>query len=135
MLFGTRSVSDFSFASTSSTAENQRLKLSELICGLSAADNCCHNWVQFLSIAELLTVLHNRHSRCYWGKSSEENRAALTRLPCHSTGEKRKKRGKSAQIRGKRALVALRGSVAGIQADSSRPWSFREVFRLVHSRC
>src|SRR6266496_3850131 len=43
MLFGTRRVSDLSFASTSSTAENQRLKLSALICGLSAADNCCHS--------------------------------------------------------------------------------------------
>src|SRR4029077_9606973 len=54
MLFGTVSVIDFSFASTSSTVENQRLKLSALICGLRAADNRCHSCAHFLSIREVV---------------------------------------------------------------------------------
>src|SRR5947207_15972824 len=91
MLFGTRRVSDLSFASTSSTAENQRLKLSELICGLSAADNRCHSCVHFLSIADLLTVLHNRHTRRYCGKLSAKTGATLSRSPTQSAGEMRKK--------------------------------------------
>src|SRR6266516_1804038 len=39
MLFGTRKVSDLSLASTSSTAENQRLKVSALTCGFNAGEN------------------------------------------------------------------------------------------------
>src|SRR5437764_12692477 len=54
MLFGTVSVIDFSFASTNSTVENQRLKLSALICGLRAADNRCHSCAHFLSIEKLV---------------------------------------------------------------------------------
>src|ERR1700748_1643325 len=52
MLFETVSFIDFSFASSNSTVENQRLKLSALICGLRAADNRCHSCAHFLSLRE-----------------------------------------------------------------------------------
>src|SRR5437773_11003068 len=73
MLFGTVSVMDLSFASTSSTLENQRLKLSALISGLSAADNRCHSSAHFLSIRKLLTVLHKCHTGRGQGRSHAVN--------------------------------------------------------------
>ena len=67
MLFGTVSVIDFSFASTNSTAENQRLKLSALICGLRAADNRCHSCAHFLSIGEVVnSVTETPHGPVAW---------------------------------------------------------------------
>ncbi len=62
MLFGTRKLSVLSVAPTNSTAENQRLKVSGLTWGFSAADNFCQSWLHFSSIGDLLTVLHNRHT-------------------------------------------------------------------------
>src|SRR5215475_7041770 len=73
MLFGTVNVMDFSFASTSSTLENQRLKLSALISGLSAADSRCHSCAHFLSIRKLLTVLHKCHTGRDQGRSHAVN--------------------------------------------------------------
>ena len=58
---------DFSFASASSTAENQRLKLSALICGLRAADNRCHSCAHFLSIGEVVnSVTETPHGPVAW---------------------------------------------------------------------
>ena len=47
MLFGTRKVSELSVASINSTAENQRLKVSALTCGFSAAASFCHSSLHF----------------------------------------------------------------------------------------
>src|SRR4029077_19897387 len=67
MLFGTLSVMDFSFASTNSTAENQRLKLSALICGLRAVDNRCHSCAHFLTIREVVnSVTETPHGPVAW---------------------------------------------------------------------
>src|SRR6476646_4385388 len=67
MLFGTVSVIDFSFASTNSMVENQRLKLSALICGLRAADNRCHSCAHFLSIGEVVnSVTETPHGPVAW---------------------------------------------------------------------
>lgn len=67
MLFGTVSVIDLSFASSNSTVENQRLKLSALICGLRAADNRCHSCAHFLSIREVVnSVTETPHGPVAW---------------------------------------------------------------------
>src|SRR5213079_121665 len=55
MLLGTRKVSSSSVAFVSSTAENQRLKVSALTCGLSAADNFSQMALHLSSIQNLLT--------------------------------------------------------------------------------
>jgi hypothetical protein len=61
------SVIDLSFASSNSTAENQRLKLSALICGLRAADNRCHSCAHFLSIREVVnSVTETPHGPVAW---------------------------------------------------------------------
>jgi len=54
MLLGTTKVSSSSWPSLVSTAENQRLKVSALTCGLSAADNFSQRALQ-LSSYNLLT--------------------------------------------------------------------------------
>ena len=77
---------DFSFASTNSTVENQRLKLSALICGLRAADNRCHSCAHFLSIGEVVnSVTETPHGPVPWeiGRSSRtiiELRPSVIRL-------------------------------------------------------
>src|SRR5712671_313017 len=50
MLLGTTKVSSSSVAFVSSTAENQRLKVSALTCGLSAADNFSQRALHLSSI-------------------------------------------------------------------------------------
>ena len=57
MLLGTRNVSESFVALTSCTAENQRLNVSALTCGLRAADTFCHSCEHFSSMPNLLTGL------------------------------------------------------------------------------
>src|SRR5438445_12319100 len=100
MLFGTPNVRDFSLASTNSTAENQRLKLSALICGLSAADNRCQSCAHFLSIADLLTVLHKCHTGWRHGKSPTKTNKRWGYSPAKAGLEKSKKNVKNAKKKG-----------------------------------
>ena len=111
MLFGTPNVRDLSFASINSTAENQRLKLSALICGLSAADNRCHSCAHCLSIAELLTVLHKCHTHWCVGNCSVKPRCNRAIARCDPRRECGKKRSKTCKYEGKRTNARFNISV------------------------
>lgn len=112
MLFGTPNVRDLSFASINSTAENQRLKLSALICGLSAADNCCQSCAHFLSIAKLLTVLHKCHTHWRVGNCPAKPRCDGASTRCDPPGKCRKKKSKTLKYEGKRTNARF-GITAG----------------------
>src|SRR6516164_10170637 len=112
MLFGTVSVIDFSFASINSTVENQRLKLSALICGLSAADNRCHSCAHFLSIRKLLTVLHKCHTHWRVGNCSVKPRCDRAIALCNLPGECGKKKSKTCKYEGKRTSARFNITVA-----------------------
>src|SRR5437868_15452218 len=101
MLLGTVSVIDLSFASTSSTVENQRLKLSGLISGLSAADNRCHNCAHLLSIRKLLTVLHKCHTARPHGRSHAVNARQMGSCPAWFRWVQGKTTARNQNIRGK----------------------------------
>src|SRR5579884_15352 len=113
MLLGTARVIDLSLASISSTEENQRLKLSALICGLSAADSRCHNCAHFLSIAELLTLLHNRHTGRFCGKSPPDRATPRKRATRRAPRGTPQQNVINAYIRGKTGCPLGRRSCGG----------------------
>jgi hypothetical protein len=78
------------------------LKLSALICGLSAADNRCHSCAHFLSIAELLTVLHKCHTHWCAGNCSVKPRCDGAIARCDPPGECGKKESKTRKYERKR---------------------------------
>src|SRR5437762_14018161 len=102
MLFGTRKLSVLSVAPTNSTAENQRLKVSGLTWGFSAADNFCQSWLHFSSIGDLLTVLHNRHTGDCTRNFVLPMTARLPERRRHLKHYKLQKRGKITTTRGER---------------------------------
>ena len=96
---------DFSFASTNSTVENQRLKLSALICGLRAADNRCHSCAHFLSIREVVnSVTETPHGPVAVGNRPQQpanNRAAPSVIR-RSTVQKKCQKGVNTRENGSR---------------------------------
>ena len=130
MLFGTPNVSDLSFASINSTAENQRLKLSALICGLSAADNRCHSCAHFLSIAELLTVLHKCHTHWCVGNCSMKPRCDGAIARCDPPGERGKKKSKTCKYEGKRTNARSNITVGSTCRACALSGSFGELLVL-----
>jgi len=133
MLFGTPNVSDFSFASINSTAENQRLKLSALICGLSAADNRCHSCAHFLSIAKLLTVLHKCHTHQRPGNCSVKPRCDGAIARCDPPGQCEKRKTKTRKYEGKRTNARFNvtvGSTCRARAVSGSFGERRVLFML-----
>ena len=130
MLFGTPSVSDLSLASINSTPENQRLKLSELICGFSAADNRCHSSAHFLSIAELLTVLHKCHTHWRAGNCSVKPRCDGAIARCSPPGECQKKESKRCKYEGKRTNARFNITVGSTCRACALSCSFDELLVL-----
>src|SRR6267143_465627 len=119
MLFGTRKLSVLSVAPTNSTAENQRLKVSGLTWGFSAADNFCQSWVHFSSIGDLLTVLHNRHKggcQRYFGLGTKET-FSERRIP--SKFQKTRENVKIGKIRGETRPQFTRDEMVRTRIDIS----------------
>src|SRR5258707_12826373 len=115
MLFGTRKLSVLSVAPTNSTAENQRLKVSGLTWGFSAADNFCQSWLHFSSIGDLLTVLHNRHTGGCTGDSELGPNETFPERRIRSKHQKTGKNAKISKIRGK----------TGTQLPGKETWGTR----------
>jgi len=130
MLFGTPNVRDLSLASINSTAENQRLKLSALICGLSAADNRSHSCAHFLSIAKLLTVLHKCHTHWCVGNCSVKPRCDGAIARCDPRGECGKKRSKTCKYEGKRTNARFNITVGSTCRACALSGSFGELLVL-----
>ena len=130
MLFGTPNVNDLSLASINSTPENQRLKLSELICGLSAADNRCHSCAHFLSIAELLTVLHKCHTHWRAGNCSVKPKCDGAIARCSPPGKCGKKKSKTCKYERKRTNARCNITVGSTCRASALSCSFDELLVL-----
>jgi hypothetical protein len=80
MLFGTRKVNAFSSALINSSAANQRLKVSLLTCGFSAADNFCQSSAHLLSLV-VNTVTQLPHGQLSRGNGSPLECAIHSRPP------------------------------------------------------
>src|ERR1700730_4928101 len=78
MLFGTRKVNVFSSTLISSSAVNQRLKVSPLTCGFSTADNLCQ------SSTHLLSILVNTVTQLPHGQLSKENGSLHGQAPARA---------------------------------------------------
>src|ERR1051326_8072003 len=115
-MFGTPRVSVFSLASTNSTAENQRLKLSTLIWGLSAVDNRCHNCPHFLSIPKLVNSVtqlpHWLTPRAIVRKTPPETGLTSSVFRRRNPGKKSEKRVNTRENRDLNASMPLWGQLA-----------------------
>src|ERR671936_1576903 len=79
MLFGTRNVSCVSVVSTRSTAENQRLKVSALTCGLRAAASRCQSSAHLSFIGVINSV--TQPSQSDFPRENERRRARVFAFP------------------------------------------------------